>query len=684
MSLTRLIIKNFKSIKSCEMSLSSLNLLIGENGTGKTNILEAINYFYSNLTSENTSNTVFDENNHYSNEIRIGLIFDFSEFVKIAKNQVSDRNIDENKEETENSKYDNYYKSIMKLAYRAPKNEVYVELNQIKGRAMKWNLSYSDRSMIKSLFPIFHVDTRSLDVVEWDYLWNILGDVAKVSNTERKLIEDKIKHILLMESKEISGKLKGISNIFKDADVAIQQSVSQKFAENLTKIFFSGEVVYQKGRHLDYYSTGTNSVKYLEILLRTIDAISRTKMKEPIILLDEPEISLHTNYLDELTEALLDVNSRLRIFVSTHSPRLTKNLITDSTSVLIYNVKLLNGYTEVKRMNRFPQYSPSSKYRVTDDHINSYFSRGILFVEGETELELFSNPYLKILFPELKKIDVFQAMSQIPVLKIMNPSVVDNKIPYICLIDMDKAIDFSQKTKHLTLKKEYFPDHSDECFRFRNKHESEIYLYHQRKRINEMQNKLHVHYYAPLLSCNDPALQEFISSVHKYLLAYNVFSFTTTVEGALITKNSEKFTSDFLMRHTNKLSDYDDFEKFRSSMMKTDSLNLLRIVFNGKSDLLKNWSAIQKLYKPGVSPCLNESERLIIDKVCIGKKTSGWISDYLDDFFKMTTAATDAEFSKKYFQKFINVPENKKSVIDNFEKYFPELYSLIARLCDMI
>ena len=44
MPLTRLIIKNYKSIKNCDISLEKLNVLIGENGSGKTTILDAINY----------------------------------------------------------------------------------------------------------------------------------------------------------------------------------------------------------------------------------------------------------------------------------------------------------------------------------------------------------------------------------------------------------------------------------------------------------------------------------------------------------------------------------------------------------------------------------------------------------------------------------------------------------------
>lgn len=116
-------------------------------------------------------------------------------------------------------------------------------------------------------------------------------------------------------------------------------------------------------------------------------------------------------------------------------------------------------------------------------------------MEGETELELFSNPYIKILFPKLKEIDVFKAMSDEPILNIMNPKLVNTHTPYMCLIDMDKAIRYDKERKKLFLKNEYFPSNVKERFQYRNKHESNEYLYAQRKRINAMSDKLHIHYY---------------------------------------------------------------------------------------------------------------------------------------------------------------------------------------------
>lgn len=520
MPLIRIKIENFKSIKHCDISLSELNLFLGENGTGKTSILEAIYYFYQNLTEANINDSIFDENNRFSNEARITLYFDFSEFVKISKSNSDDSYIFDDQPSAK-IKYGGYYKTIISIAAKSKDRIIPVCMSQIKGKPIRWNYSYEDRFIFKSLFPIFYVDTRTLDVTEWGYVWDILGELGKVSNDERKVIEAKISNILIDESKEISKKLKGISDIFSAADVSIEPAKSKDFAKILSKIYFSGATIHQKGKKLGYYSTGTNSVKYIELLLRAIYEIASAKLKEPIVLFDEPEISLHPLFMDELSESVIDVITKLRILISTHSARLTKNLIVGTELIALYNVKLLNKYTHIQHMKKFSQYSPSSKYRVTDDHINSYFSRAILFVEGETELELFSNPYLKLLYPKLRYVDIFKAMSEAPILNIMNPKLAQTNIPYICLIDMDKAISYNKDSKRFELKGEYIKKNDKERFLYRNKHEEIPYLYHLRKRIEEMETSLRIHYYKPYFSCEDSNYYAFIEAIHDYLMFYS-------------------------------------------------------------------------------------------------------------------------------------------------------------------
>jgi len=675
MSLVRIQIDSFKSIKHCDIAFSELNVLIGENGTGKTNVLDAISYFYKNLTEQNLDGDIFDENNRFSNEIRIRLIFNLSEFVKISKSHSDGVPDIFDGEPVTKVKYRGYYKAIISMASKTKTKLLPIELTQIKGGSVTWNRTYEERLIIKSLFPVFHVDTRNLDITQWGYIWDVLGELGKVSNEERRLIEANIKSILLDGNKEISKKLKGIDEIFTAADVDIKTAMSKDFAKNLAKVFFSGEIIQQNSKRLSYYSTGTNSVKYIELLLKAIGEIAKTKLKEPIVLFDEPEVSLHPSYLDELADSMVEVNPKLSIVLSTHSSRLIKNIIIKSSNVTLYNVKLIDNYSHIQRMKKFPQYSPASKYRVTDEHINSYFSRAILFVEGETELELFSNPYLRLLFPKLKFVDIFQAMSQNPILNIMSPKLTRVNTPYICLIDMDKAIGYDQAKKRFLLKKEYFRENSKERFQYRNKHQSTSYLYHQRKQLSAMENALHVHYYRPFLSCDDPSYHAFIAAVQNYLKSYNVFAFKTTVEGALV----NACTFDYALAYLQKKkapADFNSFKAYWSSLPKIDRLNALRIVFNGKCDLLQS-------YSKKIAPKLPPVEKLTIDMASIGGKTSGWISEYLDDYF-LDISQLDKSFSVKAFQKILEDEDMRKKILQKFKYHFEELYSLIMTICDML
>ncbi len=674
MPLARLEIKNFKSIKECDISFSELNVFIGENGTGKTNLLDAVDYFYKNLTGKAENTQIFDENNPYSNEVRIALIYDLSEFVKISKSNSGDVFGIIGDDPDEDIKYSGYYKAIIAMASKSKEKRVRVELSQIKGKQIKWNCSYEERLIFKSLFPIFLVDTRNLDVTEWGYVWDILGELSKVSNVERKEIEAKINGLLLKESKEISNKIKGVVDIFNAANVSVKPAASKEFAKNLSKVFFSGDAIQQGGKRLGYYSTGTNSVKYIELLLKAIDEISKTKLKEPIVLFDEPEISLHTYFLDELADAMIDTSSKLCIMVSTHSSRLTKNIISKNHAVSLFSVKILDGYSHIQKMKKFSQYSPSSKYRVTDDHINSYFSRAILFVEGETELELFANPYIALLFPKLKDVDVFKAMSDKPILNIMNPRLNRLKTPYMCLIDMDKTLEFIKDKCRFRLKDEndYFKNANKEKLRYRSKKEIKPYLYHQHQRIAAMVDGLRVHYYLPFFSCDDPNYHELVSAVHEYLLSYNTFTFCTTVEGALINKYSLDYALDYLQKK--KPYTFGEFKSYWETLGSTDKVNALRIVYNGNSDLLPKKTVLKNL---------PEKDKAVIEKNMVGSKTSGWVSDYLDGFFQ-SVSQIEGTLTVKAFKKCLENEQQQRNIEREFGRSFPELYSLIERLCDIM
>lgn len=674
MPVTHIRIENYKSIKRCDIDLNNTTALIGANGTGKTNILEAIHYFYSNLTEKNTSEAIFDANNRFSNEVKITLTFDLSNFVIISKTKTND--FDYLFEDTaKKSRYSKYFQSIMSLVSSKKEKTISVQMSQIKGMGIHWSESFQKRTIIKSLFPFFYIDVRNLDLNEWSEVWEVLGELSKVSNAERKTLENQVCE-LVENDVETANKVKAIRKVFDSSEVSVVPKTSKEFAAALSKLYFSGEQIQQKGRGLQYFSTGTNSVKYIELLLRAINEIARNKMKEPVVLIDEPEISLHPNFIDELADVIMILDSKLKPIVSTHSSRLIKRMLSFE-SVTLYNVKLENHHTATNLMKRFQQYSPSSKYRVLDDHINSYFSKGILFVEGETELELFSNPYLHILFPFLKTIDVFQAMSQEPILNIMNPRKTKSNVPYIYLIDADKTFKYNTANRCFELKNEYFKN-PKERFYFRNKKSKSDYLYHLHLRIIGMAEKLKVHYYEPYFSCNDVNLENFIKAIHKYLLSYGVFMFRTTIEGALVNEHNLSFSLEFLKR-TTKSHDFEEFLTLLNLYMKADKFNIMRLVYNGKTDLLKNYKG-----DDGVKKRLDEKDALIIEKVMVGKKTSGWVSEYIDFFFSKMIPEDIDKSPRGMKQYFENNSDTQTAFAKEFEFNFPELYELFTKICAII
>ena len=671
MSISKITIENYKSIKFCSFDVTEMNMLIGENGSGKSSILEAIHYFYENLTNDKLRDDIFDKNNYFSNEITVTITYDLSEFVKIAKANGRLNEYGEYGDGTD-GRYNGYYKAILSLVSKNKDNKVKVKMNQIKNRTIKWNYSYQDRQLIKSLFPIFLIDSRHLDVKEWSLIWDIVGELTKVSNREKKRLEAEIEKLLINSENTISKKINIISEIFSKTDVSIRKTTSSKFAQKLAQVFFSGDEIYQKGKNPSYYSTGTNSVKYLEVLLLIVDELSKAKLKEPLLLIDEPEISLHHCYIDELTTTISKLTGRANFIISTHSPRIIKNIIVGIDEVYLYKVSLLGKYTRLKKMKSFTEYSPNSKYRVTDDHINSYFSKVAVFVEGETELELFSNPYLKALFPALEKVDVFKGVSDKPVLNIMNPRTVGTNTPYLVLIDMDKALLYNIKNNKFALRKEYITDNRREYFQYRNKKDNYTYIHNQYKRIQAMVNKLKIKYYLPFYSTRDANFYELLRNIKEYLSFYNVFAFNSTVEGALINKYTMSFTIDFIKKRTNsvKTLSFDEFKLEFDKYLYNDQLNLLRYIFRGKSDLLQ-YDIINADGFDGKNT---------VDKLqSLFKKGSGWITEYIYYYFSEKTEM-NGDLTVKNFRRFLENNENRLKLIKEFRHSFPELFSLIRSI----
>ena len=130
------------------------------------------------------------------------------------------------------------------------------------------------------------------------------------------------------------------------------------------------------------------------------------------------------------------------------------------------------------------------------------------------------------------------------------------------------------------------------------------------------------------------------------------------------------------LKQKKKEPDYNAFKVYWEGLPKTDRLNAMRIVYNGKTDLLIAWKTLSKSLLP-------DSDRAVVEKAMIGDKTSGWVSEYLDAFFQQTIKC-EGKITEKLFRKYLDDEDHKKAVLKEFEKNFSELHSLISRICAMI
>ena len=131
---------------------------------------------------------------------------------------------------------------------------------------------------------------------------------------------------------------------------------------------------------------------------------------------------------------------------------------------------------------------------------------------------------------------------------------------------------------------------------------------------------------------------------------------------------------DFL-KSKNKASAFNAFQTYLALHGGIDRMNLLRLVYNGKTDLFKKFNLVHK----GLG-----EDSIILERVVIGKKTSGWVSDFIDCFFA-SLLPDEYEKSPKGMLKYFEENDNaQKRVLSEFKYNFSELYSLFNKMYAII
>lgn len=398
------------------------------------------------LLHENDDTACYNFQNSFSNEFSISLTFDFRH-LKMISGKNRQRDVD--------SDYDGYYCWIS-----GRRSFETLTMRQIKGKTVRWNQDRRYRQNILNLFPLYVVDARKIDLTDWGQLWDIIGDLIKVHRVRAAEIVSEINSIKNNEKYKFEERYKKLEEAFDKADIQIKSYTPKQYASTMSTLFFKGDTFSFKDSKLDYMSNGTNAFNYTNLLIEILKLIFVYKIKEPVIILDEPEISLHHHLIDQVTDRILRCKDAIRFLIATHSPRMLKNILKlERSNCEVIHVSLANGRTYAAAVKLFSQ-DPDNRLRVfiNDQHANAYFSRYILSVEGVSEVEVFSHDLLQELFPVLRDIDIMEGVTNDVVQKIISPKQRHFQTQFLFLTDMDKAMRRSQDNKSFKLESRYFPE----------------------------------------------------------------------------------------------------------------------------------------------------------------------------------------------------------------------------------
>jgi len=385
MFINHLQIKNFKCFQdetSPKLAIpngekgSGLNIIIGENGNGKTTFLEAINYLTLNSFS-------------VQNKLSINDFNDFKQPIEVIAE------IDKYKCSSSIGYYSKWHFESSGIEFLA-KSRGIKERNKLLSSSFethswfKLASQYIGGKIPKDVdsrdkpFSNARINDDGLNIFYFDKNRNRQIATGNYKTTFEKILDDLNwkfrKNIDDSKQKELLTNIDG--EYFKTIQTIIGDSVGTKIAEELKTFFNNNDYQDLKIDLLPLLQPFENAfftirkkdelkqilIKDLgsgiEIILTILllKSIAESSNGKIIYLIDEPELHLHPKAQENLLKLLLEESKDKQIFISTHSPYMFKGAIGEGAKLFVFNrttdnidIKDVNG----SNWGVFGRFSPT-------------------------------------------------------------------------------------------------------------------------------------------------------------------------------------------------------------------------------------------------------------------------------------------------------------------------------------
>jgi len=353
-----------------------LIFLVGENNTGKSTLLDAINFVKSGLPKEKKIN---DIKNKFANQedhvvCKMKLTGNIREVINDFSEKKYERYVfDENGTEAILIQRSSEEKTI-----KQGDRDVKLDIKKVT----IWN---PEAEQFENPFGVDVVNT----LFETQFIWADTNpqEIADFGSTKicGRLLNEAIgdffdseqwKKFVEVHKETFCGTEDSLGKRAKRIEEGIKEVLNSQYGVADIKFDFSlpetatfyktGDIIVDDGTNTRLEEKGTGMQRAVALAIIQVYAQSLTihpsdpKKTRPLFLfIDEPEICLHPRAQYQLLDALVEISKVRQIFVSTHSPYLLKQFKPSIHDLIIFNKEgnLINA-TPASSLNLFP-WSPS-------------------------------------------------------------------------------------------------------------------------------------------------------------------------------------------------------------------------------------------------------------------------------------------------------------------------------------
>lgn len=333
-------IKNLFNEKDVDWNLKPVNILVGKNGLGKSTILRLIE---SVITHNNP------EDLNLCDEITVKLD---------NEKTYSGRKDKSNNSEILKKLIDNILNSEEKNMSIEKSFNSYVDSKDVPPELFKNILKHIQKSMISNLNEESITVDKNTSIIESISGYRFESSAKKIeiefistvnmsANSVNNIVKSTGERTILLDD-EIKDELERLArnnndNLSMKLCEKLITALNNFFKETGKTISIEKEsivVTLSNGKNLKYQSLSSGERQIIFIFLKVING----SVSNSLILMDEPEISLHLSWQEKLLKEITKVNKSSQIIIVTHSPAIVMDgwfdCLTDINSIFNKNVDL--------------------------------------------------------------------------------------------------------------------------------------------------------------------------------------------------------------------------------------------------------------------------------------------------------------------------------------------------------